>query len=115
LPGAPSAVEYTREQLDDLGIGKEVTEIVKNKKTGKRVILPPSRHDPDAMIERAGPNMRGGVHEYPPFGCASIRTGPDSRTFEGRLLSGRSKPEGAKKKRPLVGPRKKVATPNPTG
>jgi hypothetical protein len=44
---------------------KEVTEIVKNKKTGKRVILPPSEQDPNAVIERKGPNMRGGQHEYP--------------------------------------------------
>jgi transposase len=116
LPGAPSAVEYTREKLDELGIGKEVTEIVKNGKTGKRVILPPSEQDPNRVIERKR-NTRGGKTEYPPFGCASIRPGPDPRTFEGRLLSGRSKPEGAKEhalsgsegKRLLACERKKAA------
>jgi hypothetical protein len=113
--GQPSVAKFVREQLDDLGIGVDVKAIVRNKETGKRLILPPSRHDPEAVIERAGPNMNGGQVDYPPFGCASIKGKPDSRTFEGRLLSGRSKPEGAKKKRPLVGPRKKVAPPNPTG
>jgi hypothetical protein len=96
----------------DLGIGVKVKALTRNKETGKRMILPASRHAPDDVIERKG---NGGQVDYPPFGCASIRAAPASRTFEGRLLSGRSKPEGAKKKRPLVGPRKKVATPNPTG
>jgi transposase len=113
--GGLSVVEFVRHQLDELGIAGEVKQITKSIETGKRVLLPPSRHDPNAVIERKGPNMRGGKVDYPPFGCASIKAKPDSRTFEGRLLSGRSKPEGAKKKRPLVGPRKKVATPNPTG
>jgi hypothetical protein len=112
IPGQPPVAQFVREQLDDLGIGVAVKALTRNKETGKRMILPPSRHDPDAVIERKG---NGGVVDYPPFGCASIKAKPDSRTFKGRLLSGRSKPEGAKKKRPLVGPRKKVAPANPTG
>jgi hypothetical protein len=115
IPGQPSVAKFVRKQLDDLGIGVDVKAIVRNKETGKRLILPPSRHNPEAVIERAGPNMNGGQVDYPPFGCASIKGKPDSRTYEGRLLSGRSKPEGTKKKRPLVGPRKKVAPANPTG
>jgi hypothetical protein len=35
-------------------------------------------------------NADPGQVDYPPFGCASIIAKPDSRTFEGRLLSGRS-------------------------
>jgi transposase len=116
IPGAPSAVQYTREKLDELGIGKDVTEIVKNKETGKRCILPPSIHDPDRVIERRGStNMRGGIHEYPPIGCASLPKRVDGRTHKARLVNGRSKPEGAKKKRPLVGRRLSGEKPNPTG
>ena len=103
-----------RESLDDLGIGVEVKALTRNKETGKRMILPPSRHAPDEIIEPKR-NTKGGVVDYPPFGCASIPKKPDPRTREARLLNGRSTPEGAKKKRPLVGPRKKVAEPNPTG
>jgi transposase len=110
--GGLSALEFTRHQLDELGIGSEVTQITKNA-AGKRVILPPSRHDPHKIIEPKR-KTRGGVTDYPPFGCASIKQKPDPRTREARLLSGRSKPEGAKKKRPLVGPRAKVAKPTPT-
>jgi hypothetical protein len=95
-----------------LGIGVKVKALTRNKETGKRMILPASRHAPDDVIERKG---NGGQVDYPPFGCASITAKPDSRTCERRLLSGRSKPAGAKKERPLVGPRKKVAMPNPTG
>jgi transposase len=112
LAGAPSAVEYTRAQLDDLGIGQDVTQIIKDKETGKRVILPPSVHDPDRVIERKG---NGGIHEYPPIGCASLPKRIDGRTRAARLLNGRSKPEGAKKKRPLVGRRMSGEIPNPTG
>jgi hypothetical protein len=110
--GGLSALEFTRHQLDELGIGSVVTQITKNA-AGKRVILPPSRHDPNAVIEPKR-KTRGGVTDYPPFGCASIKAKPDPRTREARLLNGRSKPEGAKKKRPLVGPKKKVAIPTPT-
>jgi transposase len=65
IPSAPSVVDCTREKLDELGIGKDVTEIVKNKKTGKRVILLPSEQDPNRVIERKR-DTRGGKTKYPP-------------------------------------------------
>ena len=79
-----------------------------------RLVVPPSRHAPDEINEPKR-NTKGGVVNYPPFGCAGIKPKPDPRTLEARVQNGRSKPEGAKKKRPLVGPRPKVAEPNPTG
>ena len=89
-----SALEFTRHQLDELGIGSEVTQLTKNA-AGKRVILPPSRHAPDEIIEPKR-NTEGGVVDYPAFSCASIPKKSDPRTREARLLNGRSKPEGAK-------------------
>jgi hypothetical protein len=46
---------------------------------------------------------------------ASLPKRIDGRTHKARLLNGRSKPEGAKKKRPLVGRRLSGEKPNPTG
>jgi hypothetical protein len=83
-----------REQLDDLGIGVKVKALTRNKETGKRMLLPPSRHAPDDVIERKG---NGGQVDYPPFGCASIRAAPDSRTFEGRFLSGPANPRARRR------------------
>jgi transposase len=103
-------MDYVREQMDDLGVGAELKTVF----YGKTRYLPPSRHDPEGEVATPARDTR--PPEYPPFGCASMRPGPDPRTFEGRLLTGRSKPEGAKKKRPLASERKKAPVPpDPTG
>jgi transposase len=101
--------EFVRQQLDDLNVGTTLKTVF----YGKTRYLPASRHNPDESVATPIRDTRGkGGYK---IGCASLKQAPDPRTFEGRLLSGRSNPEGAKKKRPLVGPRKKAAIPNPTG
>lgn len=72
-------MQYASDMLDDLGIGVEVKQLTKEAETSKRMILPPSRHAPDQIIEpkRA---TRGGVTDYPPFGCTGIKRKPDPRT-----------------------------------
>lgn len=99
------AVEFVRQQMDDLGIGAEMTFVQRNKK-GKRLFLPPSRlqpsranevnevNDPNAVIEPQ-PKAKAAYH----FGCASLPHTPNKRTRAGRLLTGRSSPDGPKKKR----------------
>ena len=98
--GGLTALEFVRHQLDELGIGSEVTQVSRGK-TGKRLILPPSRHDPDHVVKRKRDTRSTAVRNGTPyqFGCASLTHTPDPRTREARLKAGRSSPDGPKKKR----------------
>jgi transposase len=107
LPGKQSVREWVRGELDNLGIGADVRKIRLSSR--KSLMLPPSSlpDAPQYEVIEARPAYQGG--------CASFRSDPDPRTFEGRLLTGRSKPEGAKKKRPLASQRPKPKPEHPTG
>jgi hypothetical protein len=88
--GGQSAVQFVRNQLDDLGIGVDLKHVSRNKK-GKRLYLPPSRLDPNAVIEPPKPGYQ--------FGCATLPKTPDPRTRAERIKVGLSDPNGPKKKR----------------
>ncbi|NJM39406.1 MAG: hypothetical protein HC853_00870 [Anaerolineae bacterium] len=85
-----SAVEFVRNQMDALGIGADLKQVTRNKK-GKRLFLPPSRLNPDAVIEPPEPTYQ--------FGCATLPNTPDPRTRAERIKLGLSDPNGPKKKR----------------